>query len=421
MTLLDRAGAWLTARRHATVSWALLRILLGVTVLGILAAGFPHRRYVWGEGGDWLAPMLTESSVYPRWVSFWFVGAPPWLFETSYAVLAALAVAFTLGWRTRWVTPALLWLFTALTATNVLVLNGGDTLTRLALFLACFADVSARLSLDARRRRRRRGSAQSDGSGEPGAKAPDPTAGANVADPVARARAARLSLWGVVASNVALLLAWLQLTLTYVSGAIIKLQGEDWRDGSASERAIGLEAFQPLPWLSDALLATPLPAVATLATLILQGLFPLLILWRPVRLVTLALLACLHLGIGLVLGLWPFSLAAIALELLLVSDATWARWRSRRHAHHAETDGAFDAARDAVAAREGEARREEQRRWSATPAGDGNDHAVAAGAAGDDDALDDDMGAVGARPGVVWSPPPDDIAERAIRPPHPEA
>lgn len=37
----------------------------------------------------------------------------------------------------------------------------------------------------------------------------------------------------------------------------------------------------------------------------------------------------MHFGIGLFLGLWPFSIAMIALDLVFVGDASWVRALAR--------------------------------------------------------------------------------------------
>jgi hypothetical protein len=75
--------------------------------------------------------------------------------------------------------------------------------------------------------------------------------------------------------------------------------------------------------------------LASFAAVAFPGLFPLLILWRPTRVVALVVITGMHVMIGVLLGLWPFSLAMIALDFLFVRDATWreglallGRWRA---------------------------------------------------------------------------------------------
>jgi hypothetical protein len=73
--------------------------------------------------------------------------------------------------------------------------------------------------------------------------------------------------------------------------------------------------------------------VATFVSTWVQLLFLMLLLWRSSRIAALVAILGMHRGIGLFLGLWPFSLAMIALDLLFVRDASWRRvlaWGSSR-------------------------------------------------------------------------------------------
>jgi hypothetical protein len=140
----------------------------------------------------------------------------------------------------------------------------------------------------------------------------------------------------VLLHNTALVLSAYQIMLIYVNSAILKLQGSEWRDGTATYYSLVIDGYRPWPWLSDLLAQASLGvAMATFLAVAFQGLFPLLILWRPTRVVALVVITGMHLMIGILLGLWPFSLAMIALDFLFVRDATWReglallrRWRA---------------------------------------------------------------------------------------------
>src|SRR5699024_2407445 len=79
-------------------------------------------------------------------------------------------------------------------------------------------------------------------------------------------------------------------------------------------------AINELLWQSNLVIY-----IGTFAALLVQTLFVVLILWRPTRIFALISLIFMHLGIGLLLGLWPFSLAMIALDMLFIRDTTWTR------------------------------------------------------------------------------------------------
>jgi hypothetical protein len=313
-------ATWMTEREHATYSFAALRITLGAVILLVLVTCFADRHYLWGVGSRFIDPEATRRD-WPGIFTGLFSKTDATLFDLAYLALAVLAVLFTLGWRSRIVTPFLLLLWIGLSTNSTLLTNGGDTVMRLTLFFALFADLSRHLSLDAVRRRR---------EAEPGAR---PASSLVLA---ARRIAARIPrLVPVLLHNTALVLCSYQIMLIYVNSAILKLQGEEWRDGSATYYSLVIDGYRPWPWLNDLLAQASLGVVlASFAAVAFQGLFPLLILWRPTRVVALVVITGMHLMIGLLLGLWPFSLAMIALDFLFVRDATWreglallGRWR----------------------------------------------------------------------------------------------
>ncbi len=117
-----------------------------------------------------------------------------------------------------------------------------------------------------------------------------------------------------------------QVLLIYVNSGIFKLMGEEWLQGSALYYAFMLDVFRVFPVLSDlAWQVTPFVVVGSWISIWVQLLFPVLLLWRPTRYAALVIIMGMHLGIGLFLGLWPFSIAMIALDLVFVRDASWVR------------------------------------------------------------------------------------------------
>ncbi|MBP2457583.1 hypothetical protein ABID70_000144 [Clavibacter michiganensis] len=314
-------ATWMTEREHATYSFGALRITLGSVILLVLVTCFADRHYLWGVGSRFIDPEATRRA-WPPFFTGLFSKTDATLFDLAYLALAVLAVLFTLGWRSRIVTPFLLLLWIGLSTNSTLLTNGGDTVMRLTLFFALFADLSRHFSLDAVRRRR---------EAEPGARRPSSLVLG------ARRLTARIPrLVPVLLHNTALVLSAYQIMLIYVNSAVLKLQGEEWRDGSATYYSLVIDGYRPWPWINDLLVQASLGIVlASFAAMVFQGLFPLLILWRPTRIVALVVITGMHVMIGVLLGLWPFSLAMIALDFLFVRDATWreglallGRWRT---------------------------------------------------------------------------------------------
>jgi len=315
--LRDPAGwprgvaTWLTEREHATWSFAALRITLGAVILLVLVTCFSDRHYLWGVASRFIDPESTRRG-WPALFTGLFSKTDATLFDLAYLLLVVVAVLFTLGWRTRFVTPVLLVLWVGLSANSTLLTNGGDTVLRITLAFVLFADLSRHLSLDAVRRRR-------------ALEQPVPARPASASVERIRALVARVPrLVPVVLHNTALVLCAYQIMLVYVNSALLKLQGPEWRDGTATYYSLVIEGYRPWPWLSD--LVAQADAAVVLATFLavgFQGLFPLLVLWRPTRILALVVITGMHVMIGVLLGLWPFSLAMIALDFLFIRDATW--------------------------------------------------------------------------------------------------
>jgi hypothetical protein len=64
---------------------------------------------------------------------------------------------------------------------------------------------------------------------------------------------------------------------------------------------------------------------ATWTAVVVQLFFPVLLVYRPTRMVALVIITGMHLGIGFLMGIMYFSLAMIAVDMMLVSDKTWRR------------------------------------------------------------------------------------------------
>jgi hypothetical protein len=300
---------WLTLSKHASYSLSALRIVYGVIILAFLATNFADRHYLWGAASQWVEPEAKRRG----WLGLFQVAFPKdnsGLFDLSYAILALLALLFLLGWQTRFVTPVLLVFWMSLATNSTVLTNGGDTIMRISLLFLIVADLSRHWSLDAWLRAR----------------------GSRLARPLWRGETA--DTIKNTANNAAVILCGYQIMLVYVNSAIYKLGGVEWRDGTAFYYSLVLDVFRPFPALSDLAWQWDLGVfVATFLSVWVQLLFPVLLVWRPTRIAALIVILGMHLGIGLFLGLWPFSLAMIALDLLFVRDASWAHilmWVSSR-------------------------------------------------------------------------------------------
>lgn len=318
-----RVVEWITGAERATYSMSALRILFGIAILWFLVTSAVDRHYLWGAGSTWVDPAVDRRG-YPEILRAIFLKADPLAFDLSYGILIALALLFIAGFATRVVTPVLLLFWVALSTNSVFLTNGGDVLIRLALLFCVFANLSKHWSIDAWWRRRRRISS---------------------IYPAAITR--RIPPWvSAAAHNTAVMLCGYQVVLVYVNSGIFKLMGEEWLEGSALYYALNLDVFRVFPQLSDiAWHVTPFVLVGSWISIWAQLLFPLLMLWRPTRYAALLAIMGMHFGIGLFLGLWPFSIAMIALDLVFVRDASWVRAFAWAREGGRAASAAFAAAR----------------------------------------------------------------------------
>jgi hypothetical protein len=312
-----RVVEWMTGAERATYSMSALRILFGIAILSLLLVSAADRRYLWGSGSIWVDPAV-EGRGFPEFLRVLFPKGNPVMFDLSYGILIALALLFIAGFATRIVTPVLLLFWVSLSTNSVFLMNGGDVVIRLVLLFCVFADLSQHWSLDSWWRRRRQAAS---------------------IYPVAVTRLVPGWL-SAAAHNAAVVLCGYQVILIYVNSGTYKFMGKEWLDGSALYYALNLDVFRVFPVLSDlAWHVTPFVAVGSWISIWAQLLFPLLLLWRPTRYAALVVIMGMHLGIGFFLGLWPFSIAMIALDLVFIRDASWERafaW-VRRAAHAART------------------------------------------------------------------------------------
>lgn len=291
---VSRFVDWLTVSQYNLKSLSVLRILYGIAFLALLVPSMSERSLLWGEASFWVDPEARRRGYWT--FDTLFTKDSALLFDIAYFALIAVAILFVLGWRTRLVTPILLLLYVSLSSNNSYLLNGGDTLMRITLLFLVFANLSEHYSLDSRRRSR---------SSKPRKRL--------LPDYVVNCM-----------HNSGLILSCFQILVVYTTSGIWKFLGDDWLTGEALFHALRLDNFMLYPAINELIWQSSLVIyAATYISLVVQSFFPVLILWRPTRVFTLISLIFMHLSIGLFLGLWPFSLVMIALDMLFIRDSTW--------------------------------------------------------------------------------------------------
>lgn len=292
----ERWIIWLTSAEHNLRSFAVLRIIYGAGLLLTLLPSIPERSMLWGPASFWVDPEASRRG-YFLWDTI-LTKHDDLLFNIAFFAMILIVFLFMIGFQTRIMAVLTLIFVVALQANNLYVLNGGDTLYRITLLFLVFANLGAHFSVDAWLAKRR-----------------------------ASQRARRRFIPAHIRSalhNVALVLCCFQIIIVYAVSGIWKLAGDEWMDSTALFYALRIDAFMLYPAFNELIWQSSLLIyVATFIALWCQTLFPIAILWRPTRIFVLIALVFMHSGIGILLGLWPFSLAMIALDMLFIRDSTW--------------------------------------------------------------------------------------------------
>lgn len=276
-------------------SLAALRIGLAlVSLLDIFYYRWPHAELLVSDRG--VLPLDLFAQLYdPSYWSLYRWHGDLAVVHLLLLLHAGAALAFLVGWRTRWANLALLVLAWSVQARNPLTNTGGDVLIRNLLAWSCLLPLAARWSLDAARQKRRGAGVFVGNQG--------------------------LESWYSLAT-VGLIL---QLVVMYFCAGQIKCN-RDWFSGEALAYCLQLELYlkppghwlQAMPWV--------LPLI-TWGTLVMELAAPLFLLtpWKtvPCRMVMLGCYWAFHFGIGLVYSIGIFSVAASSSWLMLLPGSFW--------------------------------------------------------------------------------------------------
>ncbi len=293
--MIDQAWEWLTGGKRSTYGLAVTRMILGFIVASQLIVNWPDRHYTWGDGADW-TELVRTSKDWPAFLGL-FKQVDGHLFDLVYLVTIVFGILLMVGLYTRASAVMTLFLWLSLYVSDPFVGSGGDAVLRMVLFYLCFTDAGKRWSVDARLRSARGG-----------------------------VRPLMPEWFTATLHNLAVILIIHQVVMVYVGSAFWKLQSTVWRDGTAVYYPLQTDAYSPWSdWLHWAYSSAPIIAGATYTAIVVQLFFPVLLIYRPTRMVALVMITGMHLGIGIFMGILYFSLVMIAVDMILVSDRSWVR------------------------------------------------------------------------------------------------
>lgn len=293
--MIGRAAEWLTSEKHSTYGLAVTRMILGFIVASQLLANWPDRHYTWGDGAVW-TETVRSSKTWPAFLGL-FQQLGGLSFDLAYIATIMFGIALMIGLYTRASTFMTLFLWMSLYVSDPFVGSGGDAVLRMVMIYLCFTDAGRHWSVDARFRTRR---------GE--------------------VRPVVPSWLPCTLHNLATILIIHQVVMVYVGSAFWKVQSSVWMGGTAVYYPLQTEAYSPWHELLQPVYAfAPIISAATYSAIVVQLFFPVLLIYRPTRLVALLIITGMHLGIGIFMGILYFSLVMIAVDMILVSDQSWIR------------------------------------------------------------------------------------------------
>jgi hypothetical protein len=273
------------------VSASVCRICLGGLLVCFYVANAPNwERYYAADGVTGVSVLDPTRAQQSPWNVFaWTEGVVP--LGAFWWLGLFCAVCFTIGLNTRLSTVVLFVLQTSLVHANRAAANGEDLTFRMLLFYGIFAPLNDTLAVDSWLEQKFRKEPRTD-------------------VPLA---------WPIR-------LMQLNILLVYVISVPYKLAIEGaWWDGTAIYWTMMNATWCRHPgWLLWA--QWPVSALATYGTLFVEGLFPILVWFRRTRLVALAAVAAMHLGIALMLqNVSVFTLSMVCSLWLFVPPETTRR------------------------------------------------------------------------------------------------
>jgi Vitamin K-dependent gamma-carboxylase len=305
-SLLARAVVYL-GDHYCTVDLRTLgvfRIAFGVLLLRHLIDttwGYNGVRF-YTEIGMLPASGVLKANIHaPEWGLMFGVTTPGQL-RVAFFAMAAVYLAYTLGWHTRVMQILVILILVSLGHRNVLLQNGGVVAVNIAAVFSAFLPLGARFSLDALRR-----------------PVPEP---------------------GTTIVRFAYGFLTMEFVMIHLLNALAKV-GANWRNGSAVHDTMWLNRFaSPMAGLLRMHEPSWFSPLMTNGTLIVEHAIPLLILLpvyqRLARRVAILLAFGLHFSISRLMILGPFSYCMMCLAILLVMPDEWkgaetllpARWRA---------------------------------------------------------------------------------------------
>lgn len=284
---------------------AFMRLLLSSVLLYLYIIRQAKNMIQFTDAG--LVPRAMALKMMPEFYQppfAWFFW-PDSMAVMIHGIFLILVVLVFLGVRTRWFAPLAWVIQIGFIQRNYAILFGADVIACLFLFYLGFTRCDEVWSLRAWWRNRK-----------------DRPGGA-----VAIVQEGLSSKSDMVSSAFTRLLQ-IQVSIIYAYTGFEKLKGSSWWDGTALWTVLGNQQMvvYDLSFLRNFPL---LIAVMTFATIVMEIYWPAAMFHPKSRRLWLMIGVSFHVGIGILMGLWPFSLVMMSTYLLFIPPQTLAEWWTR--------------------------------------------------------------------------------------------
>ncbi|MBK3497196.1 HTTM domain-containing protein [Viridibacillus sp. YIM B01967] len=279
----------LLSKPYITIGASLTRIGFGLLLLYFYGIHYAQRGYLWGPNGVIDFELFQSTMIDYNSFSLYGLSASPLFFEIIFHLGLIFAFLYTIGFKGRFTSIVNFILVFSIHERNHLILDGGDNVMRIILFYLIFAQTTRFFSVDSYRRQ--------------------------ITD-----REVKTSFVSSSLHNLAILAAVMQLCIMYLNSALYKVMGEVWQNGTAVYYTLQVEEYS-LPFFRNIINSSDLIiALVTYGTVIVQISFPFLLFNKRTKYFSLILVVGMHIGIGIVMGLFTFSITMIVIDLLLISN-----------------------------------------------------------------------------------------------------
>ncbi|MFK7770109.1 MAG: HTTM domain-containing protein [Mariniblastus sp.] len=253
---------------------AVIRIGFGILLLINVVSWWPDLEKWFGENGVMTLDVSRQVIDSDTYTIFQWLPTTTFVLWTCYLLLITNLVCLIFGFLTRVQLVCIFVLFTSFCHRNIVIFDGEDTLFRLMAFYLLFSPAGKYFSIDNWIARKR--------SGEPSAPR-------------------KFAIWPIR-------LIQIQTAAIVFFSGIEKLQGVEWRDGTAIYYVSRLDDFFyrfPLP---DFLFTSlTMIAIATWSALVVELTVPILVWFRKLRIFALIIMILFHLSLEYMMNLNMFQ------------------------------------------------------------------------------------------------------------------